>query len=52
MPVTIRISDKSNKLLREIAKKNTLYGSTDSITNVAIEEFYHRVKKNKFGLGR
>ena len=52
MSVSVRISDKSNKLLREIAKKNTLYGSTDSITNVAIEEFYDRVKKNKFGLGR
>jgi predicted transcriptional regulator len=52
MSVSVRISDKSNKLLREIAKKNTLFGSSETITNLAIEEFYDRVKKKKFGLGR
>ena len=52
MSVSVRISDKSNKLLREIAKKNTLFGSSEAITNLAIEEFYDRVKKKKFGLGR
>ena len=52
MSVSVRISDKSNKLLREIAKKNTLFGSSETITDLAIEEFYERVKKKKFGLGR
>ena len=52
MHVSVRISDRSNKLLKEIAKKNTLFGSSETITNLAIEEFYDRVKKKKFGLGR
>ena len=52
MSVSVRISDKSNKLLREIAKKNTLFGSSEMITNLAIEEFYDRVKKKKFRLAR
>lgn len=52
MSVSVRISDNSMRLLKEIAKKNTLYGTTDSITNLAIEEYYERQKKSKFGLGR
>ena len=48
MTVSLRVSDKSNRLLKEIAKKNKLYGTVTDIVTTAIEEYYFEQKKKNF----
>jgi len=48
MSVSVRISDKSMRLIKEIAKKNKLYGSVTDIATTAIEQYYIEQKKRKF----
>ena len=48
MTVSLRVSDKSNRLLKEIAKKNKLYGTVTAIATTAIEEYYFEQKKKNF----
>jgi predicted transcriptional regulator len=48
MSVSVRISDKSMRLLKEIAKKNKLYGTVTDIATTAIEEYYNEQKKRRF----